>query len=343
MSLETVPDVLALNTPFTNEAPAFGNVPTEAVTPFINEIHYDNDGIDTGEAVEIAAPAGTDLTGWTLLSYNGATGEVFRTDSVPSGVVQDQGNGLGTVVVDYPLNGLQNDLDGVALVDSNGNVVQFLSWEGTFTAVNGAASGLTSADIGVAQDGNTLPGSSLQLTDNGFVAFDTSTFGVENTGQDFTGRVSVVNYSPVGPAVTLDADITISGIDTYGGATLNLSPATNGHRFGINGTPVSYQDPIVVNGITIGEVGMNTAGGQSFQFSSDATNELVNQFLQSLTYDYTGTTPPANVEVTWSFEDGNTAENVTAVGVTTVVFAEQASPIDLSSGCLLYTSPSPRD
>jgi len=189
------------------------------VTPFINEIHYDNDDIDTGEAIEIVATAGTDLTGWTLLSYNGATGEVFRTDSLPSGVVQDLGEGLGAVVVDYPLNGLQNDLDGVALVDNNGTVVQFLSWEGTFEAVDGAAAGLTSVDIGVAQDGNTLPGSSLQLTDDGFVAFDTNTFGSENTGQDFTGRVSVVNYSPVGPAVTLDSDITISEIDSFDGST----------------------------------------------------------------------------------------------------------------------------
>ena len=30
---------------------------------FINEVHYDNDGTDTGEAIEIAGPAGTDLSG----------------------------------------------------------------------------------------------------------------------------------------------------------------------------------------------------------------------------------------------------------------------------------------
>ncbi len=41
---------------------------------FINEIHYDNAGTDTGEAVEIAGPAGTDLTGWSLVLYNGNGG-----------------------------------------------------------------------------------------------------------------------------------------------------------------------------------------------------------------------------------------------------------------------------
>ena len=35
-----------------------------ATSPFISEIHYDNAGTDTGEAIEIQAPAGYDLTGW---------------------------------------------------------------------------------------------------------------------------------------------------------------------------------------------------------------------------------------------------------------------------------------
>ncbi len=35
-----------------------------ASTIFINEIHYDNTGGDAGEGVEIAGPAGTDLSGW---------------------------------------------------------------------------------------------------------------------------------------------------------------------------------------------------------------------------------------------------------------------------------------
>jgi len=35
-----------------------------AQTPvFINEIHYDNEGTEANEGVEVAGPAGTDLTG----------------------------------------------------------------------------------------------------------------------------------------------------------------------------------------------------------------------------------------------------------------------------------------
>ncbi|WP_433497710.1 hypothetical protein ACQP1K_22675 [Sphaerimonospora sp. CA-214678] len=43
----------------------------EEFTPFISEIHYDNVGADEGEAVEIEAPPGFDLTGWKIVRCNG--------------------------------------------------------------------------------------------------------------------------------------------------------------------------------------------------------------------------------------------------------------------------------
>ena len=49
---------------------------------FINEIHYDNTGTDTGEAIEVAGPAGTDLTGWSLVLYNGSTGALYNTTAL---------------------------------------------------------------------------------------------------------------------------------------------------------------------------------------------------------------------------------------------------------------------
>lgn len=39
---------------------------------FVNEFHYDNDGADTGEAVEVAVPVGVDLSTLTVYLYNGA-------------------------------------------------------------------------------------------------------------------------------------------------------------------------------------------------------------------------------------------------------------------------------
>jgi hypothetical protein len=76
-----------------------------ATIVFINEIHYDNVGTDTGEGVEIAGPAGTDLTPWSLLFYNGADDTVYRTSRL-SGVIPDQDSGYGTVFFGLPSNGI---------------------------------------------------------------------------------------------------------------------------------------------------------------------------------------------------------------------------------------------
>ena len=126
--------------------------PSPAV--FINEIHYDNVSTDTGEAVEIAGPAGTDLTDWNLVLYNGNGGALYTTTTL-SGVIPDQQNGYGTVSVFYPTNGLQNgNPDGLALVNPGDTVVMFLSYGGTFVAVGGPADGLTSTDMGVSEGGS---------------------------------------------------------------------------------------------------------------------------------------------------------------------------------------------
>ena len=95
-------------------------------TVFINEIHYDNASTDSGESIEIAGPAGTDLTGWSVVLYNGSGGAVYSTTAL-SGVIPNQQGGYGTVVITYPSNGIQNGSpDGIALVNG-GMLVQFLS------------------------------------------------------------------------------------------------------------------------------------------------------------------------------------------------------------------------
>lgn len=168
--------------------PAYAQVSTTGV--FINEIHYDNEGTDVGEAIEIAAAPGTDLSGWSVVLYNGSGGAPYGTFPLP-GIVDDS----ATVVLDFPSNGLQNGApDGVALVDQAGSVVEFLSYEGVFTAVGGPANGLASTDIGVEETGTTPIGFSLQRNGSGAVGSDftwtgpaPASFGSVNTGQTFAG------------------------------------------------------------------------------------------------------------------------------------------------------------
>ncbi len=167
-----------------------GAGPLLSQTAFINEIHYDNIGKDTGEAIEIAGPAGTDLSGWTLALYNGRNGTLYRTKHL-SGVIPDQANGFGAISFSFAKSIQNGAPDGIALI-ANGQVVQFLSYEGTFTAVGGPADGMTSTDIRVAESGSTPGDFSLQLKGNGTAPGDffwsipsQSSFGTVNAEQVF--------------------------------------------------------------------------------------------------------------------------------------------------------------
>jgi DNA/RNA endonuclease G (NUC1) len=127
----------------------------------ISEIHYDNTGADVGEAIEISAPAGTDLTGWQVVLYNGNGGASYDADPL-SGAVPATCGARGVVLLNYPANGIQNGPpDGIALVDNTGAVVEFRSYEGVFAATDGPAAGLTSTDIGVFETGTEPAGQSL--------------------------------------------------------------------------------------------------------------------------------------------------------------------------------------
>jgi hypothetical protein len=140
------------------------------VVVWINELHYDNTGTDAGEGVELAGTAGADLTGWTVVTYNGTNGMVSTTGGVVSlfDTIPSQMNGMGTVWVPIPM--LENgglDADGVALIDDAGVVVQFISYEGDFMATGGPAVGVTSVNIVVDEEPAPALGLSLQLTGNG--------------------------------------------------------------------------------------------------------------------------------------------------------------------------------
>ncbi|MCZ6598592.1 MAG: endonuclease [Planctomycetota bacterium] len=166
--------------------------------PWINELHYDNSGSDTGEFVELAGPAGLALSGWKVVLYNGNGGGTYATIAL-SGVIPDQGSCFGTLGFLYA--GIQNGSpDGLSLVDPAGAVVQWLSYEGVMTATDGPAAGMTSVDMGVSESGTTPVGTSLQLGGNGGAYADfvwqggqPDTFGQPNAGQSFSAA-GIISY-----------------------------------------------------------------------------------------------------------------------------------------------------
>jgi hypothetical protein len=156
--------------------PATGG--TRGLRAWINEFHYDNDGADVNEFVEVVVDSDlADLENLEVVLYNGSNGEVYDSASVDG---FDQGSELpqfGFTIYWLNFTGTGGSIqnggpDGLALcyrgeVVSSGGAPLFLSYEGTFDAVDGCAQGRTSTDIGVAEESSTPPGTSLSLVANG--------------------------------------------------------------------------------------------------------------------------------------------------------------------------------
>ena len=175
--------------------PGGGPRPAEV---FINEFHYDDNGADLGEFVEIVVGPG--FTGSpgdvSLLLYKGEDGTTYGTTHLLSSFPTSSVTASGHVVYSKLISGIQNGSpDGFALV-VNGIVTQFISYEGTFTATAGAANGLLSTDIGKSQTGTEPEGKSaigLKGTGGTSAAFFWELFdetpyspGQPNSGQTFT-------------------------------------------------------------------------------------------------------------------------------------------------------------
>ena len=173
---------------------------------WINEFHYDNSGADVDEFVEVALStpnaSGFTASDYAIEFYNGSNGTEYATTttldmfmvSAPQAIA-----GSTDTITFYTLfvPGIQNGApDGLALVNvTNGTVESFLSYEGVFAATDGTAMGLTSTDVGVAED-NATDGTSVSASGTGFSAdeFDAGSFiiattatpGAINEGQTFS-------------------------------------------------------------------------------------------------------------------------------------------------------------
>lgn len=169
---------------------------------FINELHYDNLGADQNEFVEVVIGPGYpgSPAAVSLHFYNGNNGQVYMTETLDNFSL-DHTTSSGHRLYSKLVLDIQNgSSDGIALV-AEGRLLHFISYEGTLTAIDGPASGMTSTDIGVAQSGPVPdPGTgSLGLTGSGgdsaeftWTRFASApSIGAVNVGQSFT--------APAGP------------------------------------------------------------------------------------------------------------------------------------------------
>ena len=134
---------------------------------YISEYSYY--GLADTEFIEIAVPAGTDVSGYSVYLYD-SSGSIVESYSL--GTVQNTIAGKDIYVIDngtpgFNTMGGSGEIwadDGLALVDDSGTVLQFLSHEGyTVTATEGPADGMTSTEVGTVVN----MGDSLETNDGG--------------------------------------------------------------------------------------------------------------------------------------------------------------------------------
>ena len=85
---------------------------------WINEIHYDNNGADSNEGIEIVVKdvSTYPLANWSIILYNGSNGETYNTFdySVPNSTSSSN----GFTIAWKEQSSIQNDVEGVALGES---------------------------------------------------------------------------------------------------------------------------------------------------------------------------------------------------------------------------------
>lgn len=260
---------------------------------WINEIHYDNVGGDVGEFVEIVVQANlANQNDITLTLYNGSSaGSLGSYASFPFSEFT-KGDTEGSVTIyylDLPANGIQNGApDGLSL-DVGGQLIQFLSYEGTFTASDGPAQGVLSTDIGVEQAG-AAAGSSVSLVGTGggyddffWIVTETNSKGSSNLDQTIEATASEIDEPTIqvfasgveisnGSLVTFNStfvgnsnEISIE-IKNLGNDTLNISEVT-----------VSGDEFSTASALNNSALAFNEIGELVISFSPESPGEFLQQ------------------------------------------------------------------
>ena len=291
-----------------------------AQSPWINELHYDNSGGDVNEGVEIAGPAGLNLACFDVIPYNGSGGTSYSTLTL-SGTIPDEGCGYGAIW--FPISSLQNGApDGIALYNTCTNtLIEFLNYEGTtFTATDGAASGATSTNIGVAETSSTPVGHSLQLTGSGntsaafsWSAPSASSQGLLNAGQTISpcGASNTITSGAVsGGPFTVDCTNSVTDAGSVAFTSTGTFNGANIYSVQLSDASGSFASPTIIGTVN------STANSGSINFTIPADTDAGTGYLIRIVSDdpaVTGSTSATAITIVQS------APCVPAVGTGVII------------------------
>jgi uncharacterized delta-60 repeat protein len=273
-------------------------------TPLFSSKAYSIKQQEDGKIL-VTGTTGTDVA---LLRYNidGSLDTTFSGDGI---VTTDFGSTdeVGRIVT------VQDDgriIVGCA-VDGHTSIVRYLSNGSLETIFEQAV--ISAQSIVVQGDGKILVVDSAKnnLT---LVRYNSDGTLDESVGMHSNTLGGTVSYTEGGSAVILDSNVQVydaelSVAGSYGGASLHLmrhGGANAEDIFSARGTlgALIAGNSLVVGGITVGNVTLNSGGELGVVFSENATQKLVNSVLQQIAYTNSSDVPPASVQVDWTFSDG---------------------------------------
>jgi hypothetical protein len=346
-SLNGTPDSVFISVTAVNDAPLLAD--TSVTLSAIAEDAGDDDG--SGEDGDNDSTHNADNPGNTIASIltaaisdpDGVAVEAIAVTAVDNthGVWQYSTDGGSTWNNFSATTGSIVDISSAARLLDSANTVRFVpdaeySGSTTFTF---RAWDKTSGSVGATADTTTNGGSSAFS-----MATDTASVTVTsiNDAPQFTGLNGTPAYTEGAGAVILDSDVAVSDVELdslnggngdYTGASLNI--VRNGGAYAVDTFSITSGGNLSVAGSNISAGGnviatfdTGSAGQVTITFVDNGTTPttaLVNEVMQAVLYTNTSDDPAANVQLDWTFADGNsgnaqgTGDNPgTASGSTTV-------------------------
>jgi uncharacterized delta-60 repeat protein len=296
-------------------------------------------GSELGSAIALQSDGKIVVAGWT------GSGDFAIARYSPDGSLDTTFDGDGKVTSDLGGSevgtGIAIQSDGKVIVsgssggqfalaryNSNGSLDATFDGDGKVVTAFGGGD----TEVAVQPDGKivvvgTVTGSDIALArynaDGSLdLSFD-STIGLDGTASYLENGSPVVLDSMV--AVT---DPELTSIGNYAGASITLmrqGGANAEDKFSATGnlSVLNEASVFALSGTIIGTVTQNTGGTLILTFNSNATQARVNETLSSLAYSNISDMPPSSLQVSWTFNDGNTGAQgdggaLTATGFSTV-------------------------